>query len=516
MPDAPPIDLSAIPESQRAAVLAVLQENGALKEANRRLEHLVAELNHVVHGKRSEKLSDDDRQLAFEDLETAVAEVETRREQAAPSTQPPRATRQRNLGHLPADLPRIERVIEPASLECPCGCGRMHQIGEDRTERLDIVPAQLRVLVDIRPKYACRICSDGVTQAPAAPRLIEGGLPTEGAIAHVLVSKFADPLPFYRQGQILARSGIQVDRSTLADWAGTAAFHLGPVVDRLAERIKSSGKLFMDETTAPVLDPGRGRTKTGYLWALARDDRPWGGEDPPGVVFTYQPSRAGAHAEQILQGFDGILQLDGYTGYDRLTRPSRKGGAPITVAHCWAHARRKLKEVFDRDGSEIAAEGLRRIAELYRIEAEIRGMGPGQRLSARQARSAPPVAEFGDWLQAQRLRISAKSRLGEKLTYIHRQWGGLQTFLHDGRVEMDSNAVENLIRPIALTRKNALFAGHDEGGRTWARIASLIATAKINGVEPFAYLKATLEAIAAGHPARRIDELLPWNFTPSS
>ena len=265
-----------------------------------------------------------------------------------------------------------------------------------------------------------------------------------------------------------------------------------------------------------MLDPGRGRTKTGYLWALARDDRGWGGDDPPGVVFTYRPSRAGAHAEQILQGFDGILQLDGYTGYDRLTRPSRKGGAPITVAHCWAHARRKLKEVFDRDGSEIAAEGLRRIAELYRIELEIRGMGPGQRLSARQARSAPLVAEFGDWLQAQRLRISAKSRLGEKLTYIHRQWGGLQTFLHDGRVEMDSNAVENLIRPIALTRKNALFAGHDEGGRTWARIASLIATAKINGVEPFAYLKATLEAIAAGHPASRTDELLPWNFNPSS
>ena len=288
------------------------------------------------------------------------------------------------------------------------------------------------------------------------------------------------------------------------------------MVDRLSEHLKGSAKLFMDETTAPVLDPGRGRTKTGYLWALVRDDRGWGGDDPPGVVFTYRPSRAGAHAEQILQGFDGILQLDGYTGYDRLTRPSRKGGAPITVAHCWAHARRKLKEVFDRDGSEIAAEGLRRIAELYRIEVEIRGMGPGQRLSARQARSAPLVAEFGDWLQAQRLRISVKSRLGEKLTYIHRQWGGLQTFLHDGRVEMDSNAVENLIRPIALTRKNALFAGHDEGGRTWARIASLIATAKINGVEPFAYLKATLEAIAAGHPASRIDELLPWSFTTSS
>lgn len=227
-----------------------------------------------VHGKRSEKLSDDDRQLAFEDLETAVAAVETRKEQAAPSTTTPRQRRQRNLGHLPADLPRIERVIEPASLDCPCGCGRMHRIGvvlearlrrDDRTERLDIVPAQLRVLVDIRPKYACRACSDGATQAPAAPRLIEGGMPTEGAGAHVLVSKFADHLPFYRQSQILVRSGIQIDRSTLADWAGTAAFHLGPVVDRLSEHLKGSAKLFMDETTVPVLDPGRGRTKTGYL-----------------------------------------------------------------------------------------------------------------------------------------------------------------------------------------------------------------------------------------------------------
>ena len=516
MSSAPPIDLSAIPEDQRDAVLAVLRERDALREANKRLEHLVAELNQAVHGKRSEKLSEDERQLAFEDLETAVAEAETQ-QNAQTSTGPaPRKPARRNRGNLPKDLPRIEKVIEPDSLDCPCGCGEMHRIGKDRTERLDIIPAQLRVIVTVRPKYACRACAEGVTQAPAPAHLIEGGLPTEGAIAHVLVSKFSDHLPLYRQSQILARSGIDLHRSTLADWVGTAAFHLGPVVDRLAEHLKGSGKLFMDETTAPVLDPGRGRTKTGYLWALARDDRGWGGDDPPGVVFTYAPGRAGQNAEQILQGFDGILQLDGYTGYNRLTRPSRKGGAPVTVAHCWAHARRKLKEVFDRDGSEIAAEGLRQIAELYRIEGEIRGMGPGQRLSARQARTAPLVAEFGEWLQSQRRRISSKSRLGEKLAYIHRQWDGLQTFLHDGRVEIDSNAVENLIRPIALTRKNALFAGHDEGGRAWGRIASLIATAKINGVEPFAYLKATLEAIAAGHPANRLDELLPWNFPPSS
>ena len=219
----------------------------------------------------------------------------------------------------------------------------------------------------------------------------------------------------------------------------------------------------------------------------------------------------------------GSLQLDGYQGYNRLTRPSRKGGAPIRVAHCWAHARRKLREVFDREAScgarlgvTIAAEGLRRIAAFYAVEADIRGLDPGQRLSARQARTAPLVAAFGDWLRESRLRVSAKSRLGEKLAYVHRHWDGLQTFLHDGRVEIDSNGVENLIRPIALNRKNALFAGHDEGGKAWGRIASLIETAKVNDIEPFAYLKATLEAIANGHPKSRIDDLLPWNFQPSS
>ena len=510
------IDLYAIPEAQRDAVAAVLRERDALKEINRRLEHLVAEFNHLVYGKRSERLSADERQLAFEDLETATAEVEETKDAQLPSERGQRRAVRRNRGNLPKDLPRIERVIEPDSLVCPCGCGEMHRIGEDRTERLDIVPAQLRVIVTVRPKYACRSCSDGVTQAPAPAHLIKGGLPTEGAIAHVLVSKYADHLPLYRQSQILARSGIDIHRSTLADWVGTAAFHLRPVVDRLAEHLKASTKLFMDETTAPVLDPGRGKTKTGYLWALARDDRSWGGGDPPGVVYFYAPGRGGENAERFLAGFNGILQLDGYQGYNRLTRRSRKGGDPIGVAYCWAHARRKLKEVFDRDGSEIAAEGLRQIAEFYRVEADIRGCAPGQRLSARQARTAPLMAEFGEWLQRQRLRISAKSRLGEKLAYIHRHWDGLQTFLTDGRVEIDSNGVENLIRPIALNRKNALFAGHDEGGRAWGCVASLIETAKINGVEPFAYLKATLEAITAGHPKSRIDELLPWNFTPSS
>ena len=345
-------------------------------------------------------------------------------------------------------------------------------------------------------------------QAKAPAHLIEGGLPTEGALAQVLVSKYADHAPLYRQCQALRRSGLRLDRSTLAGWVGTAAFHLAPVVERLADHLKASGKLFMDETRAPVLDPGRGRTKSGYLWALARDDRPWGGADPPGVVYLYAAGRGGQHAESFLEGFSGLLQVDAYAGYNRLSRSDRPGG-PVRLANCWAHARRKLREVHERDGSPIAAEGLGRIAELYRIEAEIRGHSAEARLAARRDRSAPLVEDFGNWLKEVRSRVSGKSRLGEKLAYIARHWDGLCVFLTDGRVEIDSNVVENTIRPLALGRKNSLFAGHDEGGRSWGRIASLIETAKMNGVEPFAYLKATLEAIAAGHPQDRIDDLLP-------
>ena len=486
-----------------------------------RHESLIAELKRALYGKKSEKLSKDERNLGAEDLEVALSETEASSEAAQSSdkekkAKPRKKTAERNIGNLPEDLLRVEEVIEPESVECPCGCGAMHKIGEDHSERLDIVPAQLRVIVTVRPKYACRTCAGGVKQAPGPSWLIEGGLPTEATIAHVLVSKYADFLPLYRQSQILARSGIDIHRATLAGWVGKAAFHLKPIVERLAEHLKSSTKLFMDETTVPVLDPGQGKTKTGYFWTLARDDRSWKGDAPPGVVYFYAPGRGGENAEKFLTGFDGILQLDGYQGYNRLMRPSRKGGSPIRAAYCWAHARRKLKEVFDRDKSGIAAEGLRRIAGFYEIEAEIRGLSPGQRLSARQTRSAPLVAEFGNWLQEQRLRVSKKSRLGEKLNYIHKHWDGLQIFLTDGRVEIDSNNVENLQRPVALGRKNSLFAGHDEGGASWGLIASLIQTAKMNDVEPHAYLTATLEKIAEGHPKSQIDELLPWNFQPST
>ena len=487
--------------------------NSHLEEQNRRLEHLLRELRRAMFGKKSEKLHPDQLRLALEELEGALAEAE----EAAPASaerapRPKRPAPERNLGHLPESLPRIEQVIQPESTRCPCGCGEMVRIGEDRTERLDIVPAQLRVIVTVRPKYACRTCEEGVTQAPSPAHLIEGAMPSEGAIAHVLVSKYADHCPLYRQVQIYARSGLDLDRSTLAGWVGKASFHLRPVVERLAEHLRQSGKLFMDETRAPVLDPGRGRTKTGWLWALARDDRNWGGADPPGVVYFYAPSRAGQHAERFLDGFEGILQVDGYAGYTRLAR-TREG---VRLAYCWSHARRKLRDVFESTGSKVAAEGLRRIAGFYAIEDNIRGASPERRLAERQARTAPLVDEFGVWLKDQRARTSAKSRFGEALAYIARYWDGLRVFLEDGRVELDTNAVENRIRPLALTRKNALFAGHDEGAAAWGRIATLIETAKMNGVEPYAYLKATLEAIAAGHPASRIDELLPWAHTPTS
>ena len=260
-----------------------------------------------------------------------------------------------------------------------------------------------------------------------------------------------------------------------------------------------------------MLDPKAGKTKTGYFWALARDDRPWSGEAPPGVAFTYAPGRSGQYADDILKGFAGILQVDGYAGYNRLIQPDRAGPA-IQLAYCWAHARRKLYEVAKNSTAPIAEDGLRRIAEIYKIEAEIRGLPTEARLAIRQDQSAPKVADFETWLTHHRARVSAKSPLGEALKYIAKYWAGLCLFLADGRVEMDNNAVERTIRPIALNRKNALFAGHDAGAENWATIASLVETCKLNAIEPHAYLTAALRAIVNGHKQSQIDALLPWNY----
>jgi len=502
-----PDDIAAL----KAMLVASEARNLRKDDRIERLEKLVAAFRQAAFGRKSEKSDPDQFELALEDLETSIAAVHAEEEADVPAARRASRPRAANRGSLPKHLPRIEEVIEPESLTCACG-SCLHCIGEDVSERLDIVPAQFRVIVTRRPKFACRSCTDGVVQAPAPARLIPGGLPTEATIAHVLVSKYADHLPLYRQAQIYGRQGVDLDRSTLADWVGRAAFELRPVFDALIADLKRSAKLFMDETRAPVLDPGRRKTKTGYFWALARDDRPWGGADPPGVAFTYAPGRGGSHAERILEGFGGVLQVDGYAGYNRLIAPDR-AGPEVRLAYCWAHARRKLVEITRTGLAPIAEDGVKRIGDLYRIEAEIRGSDPAVRLVARQERSAPIVAEIEAWLAYHRARVASKSPLGEALKYMAKYWGGLRLFLIDGRIELDSNTVERTIRPIALNRKNALFAGHDAGAENWATIASLIETCKLNAVDPHDWLAQTLTAIAGGHPQSRIEDLLPWNYT---
>lgn len=476
-----------------------------------RLHLIIRELQRHRFGRRAESLPVDQLLLGLEEAEQVEAEGVAREEADDPAKREVRARRRRaNRGALPAHLPRIEQVIDVADKSCP-GCrGQLHVMGEDVSERLDMVPAQFRVLVIRRPKYACRHCQEVVAQAPAPARLIEGGIPTEATVAHVLVAKYADHLPLYRQAQIYARQGVSLDRSTLADWVGKAAFLLKPVHARLFERLKGSGKLFADETTAPVLDPGRGRTKTGQLFAYARDDRPWGGSDPPGVAYLYAPDRTAAQPIRHLAGFVGVLQVDGYAGYRALAERNA-----VSLAFCWSHVRRRFYALAQSGPAPIATEALTRIAELYRIEGDIRGRPADERRAVRQQKSRAIVDAMEPWLRAKLALVSQKSKLAEAIRYALARWQGLCRFLDDGRVEIDSNVVERSIRPIALNRKNALFAGSDGGGEHWATIASLVETCKLNGVDPQAYLADVIARIVAGHPQSQINHLLPWAYAPA-
>src|SRR6476661_196941 len=473
-----------------------------------RLRQIIKALQRHRFGRRAESLPEDQLLLGLEEAEQVEAAGHADAEEAAPAEKTARTAQRRvNRGALPAHLPRVETLVDVASTACPCCSGPLHCIGEDVSERLDIVPAQVRVLVIRRPKYACRACQDGVVQAPAPARLIEGGLPTDAAVAQVLVSKYADHLPLYRQAQIYARQGITLDRSTLADWVGRAAWLLRPVHERLLETLKRSGKLFADETTAPVLDPGRGRTKTGQLWAYARDDRPWGGTDPPGVAYVYAPDRKAERPIAHLSGFAGVLQVDGYSGY----RVLAARGA-VQLAFCWSHVRRPFYELAQSGPAPIAAEALVRIAALYAVDKDIRGRSADERRAVRQQKSRPRIDALEPWLRAKLGLISQKSKLAEAIRYALSRWEGLTRFIDDGRIELDNNTVERAIRPIALNRKNALFAGSDGGAEHWATIASLIETCKLNDVDPLAYLTDVLTRIVNGHPNSDIDQLLPWAY----
>ena len=491
-----------------------------LKDLIAKLEGQVQDYRRTKFGPKSEKLDPAQLELALEDQETAIAETQAQiaaledrmaASERDPEKRKPRAPRKARA--LPDGLPRVERVLEPDSILCPCGCGDMVRIGEDRTERLDYIPARYQVIVTIRPRYACPKGRTGVVQAKAPAHLLEGSWPTEALLAQIAVSKHSEHMPLNRQAVVMARHGVPIDRSVLADWMGRTGALIAPVVDHMAKQLLAgSTRLYVDETTAPVLDPGRGKTKTGYLWAVLRDDRGWNGTAPPGVVFHYRPGRKGEYAAEILTGFNGTIQVDAYGAYTHLATPKRPGGDPLRLAFCWAHGRRKLIKAAPKKGSPIVDAALLRIAALYKVEDAIRGSDPDHRRAVRQELSRPLVEDFFTWLSAQAARVSRKSDLGEAMAYMLKRQDGFRLFLDDGRVDIDSNLVENAIRSPAMNRRNALFAGHDEGGRNWARFASLIGTCKMNGVEPYLYLRDLFTKLANGHLAQDIDDLMPWSY----
>jgi transposase len=512
MKDQLPVDIDALQALVMAACAerdaAIAERDHALSQMDR-LRHLLRQLQRAQFGRRSEKLDPEQLQLAIEDIEQAVASDEAAEDKKDLAGARKRADKRRaNRGALPAHLPHIDVTIAPEDTNCPCCRAPMHVIGEETSKRLDVVPAQFRVIVTHRPKFACRACTDGVVQAPAPERLIKGGLPTEAMVAYVLVAKYAWHLPLYRQAQMLLAQGIDIKRAVLAFWVGYAAAELHPLWLRLREIILTAGKIAVDETTVPVLDPGRGRTKKGFFWAIARDDRPWGGTDPPAVAYTYAPGRGAVHALKLLDGYRGVVQCDGYSVYKTIAETAPD--AAITLAFCWAHLRRRFFDVVQAGPAPIASEALERIAALYAIEKTIRGRSADQRRAVRQERSKPLVLALRAWLEQQLTRVSGKATIAEHIRYALNHWDGLTRFLDDGRIELDTNIVERSIRPLVLNRKNALFAGHDQGAENWACIASLIETCKLCGVEPQAYLTDVLTKLVNLWPASRLDELLPW------
>ena len=498
-----------IAEADRARLES---EVARLQAQNERYEHIIAQLRRLQFGKRSERLDKDQLQLAFEDLLQGLAEIEQEEEKDDPALKAHRTRERREKRpSLPDHLPQVEVIIEPEAKACSCCGGGLHVIGEDVSKRLDVVPARYQVIVTRRPKYACRACEGTIVQAPAPARLIEGGLPTERLVAQVLVDKYADHVPLYRQAQGFARQGVKLDRSTLAFWTGYAAAELKPIWAHMRQSLLGASKLFVDETKAPVLDPGRGRTKSGYFWAIARDDRGWGGQDPPAVVYTYAPGRGADHAITLLKDFSGVLQVDGYGAYKTLA--SRRND--VVLAHCWSHARRRFFDLAKGGSAPVAEEMLDRIAKLYAVEADVRGQAAAARKHARQEHSAPIIEALKTYIDDQLGRLPGSSVTAEAIRYVQSRWDGLTRFLDDGHIELDTNPVERAMRPIALNRKNALFAGSDEGAEHWAILATLIECCKLHGANPTAYLEDVLTKLVGGHLNSRLDELTPWVWKPA-
>jgi len=495
-----PTDTALLHQLVRDMAAVVERRDGEIE----RLRLIIKKLQRGQFGRRSER-ADDQLELGLEDAETDLAQAE---EPALDETPPDseRGKKRPKREPLRSHLPRQEIVIDVAVTACPCCGGALHKIGDSVSEMLDWIPASLRVVRITRPKYGCRAC-ESVHQAPAPERPIAGGLATPALIAHVLVSKYGDHLPLYRQARIFGRHGLEIDRSTLAGWVGGACWWLDALHKELCAEVFASNHLFADDTTVPVLDPGRGRTKTGRLWVYVRDDRPWCGPEPPAAVFVFKPDRTAERPETHLAGFKGVLQVDGYARFERLTDT----GA-IELAACWAHTRRGFYDIAQGTASPIAVEALRRIGELYHIEERLCGNAPELRLAGRRTWSAPIIKAFRPWLEQQLAQIPASSTLADAIRYTLVRWEALTLFLRDGRVELDTNPVERAIRPVTLGRKNHLFAGSDDGGARWATLCSLITTCKLNDVEPYEYLRDVLQRMIDGHPVNRLGELLPWNW----
>jgi transposase len=519
-------DLPLDPEALRAFALACQAELKAAELSVQlrtleieKLKFQIAKLRRMQFGRSSERITRQIEQLELqlEELETGEAE-DIAKAAAEDRPEPIRQRVKPKRKPLPDHLPRQEIVHQPeadGACVCPdCGAG-MAKLGEDVTEVLDYVPGRFQVIRHVRPKYACKAC-DAITQAPAPAMPTPRGRATPATLAHLLVSKYCDHLPLYRQSKIYARDGIELDRSTLCDWVGQATWLLDPIVAGIQRHVFAAEKIHGDDTTVPVLSPGLGRTKTGRLWVYVRDDRPFCGTAPPAAAYFYSPDRGGEHPAKHLASFTGFLQADGYAGFEALYEPRRTGGgllanAGITEVACWAHCRRKFYDYWIAKKSPVAKEAIDRIAAFYEIEAKARFAPPDERLEHRVG-TAPLLTAFFGWAEKVVTKLSAKSDLAEAFRYTIKRREALSRFLTDARLEIDNNIAENAMRGIALGRKNYLFAGSDVGGERAATMYTIMQTAKLNDVNPEAYLRDTLTKIAEGHPINQIQQLLPWSF----
>ena len=488
--------------AEREADVIALREQLCTQSVE--IEHLklfIAKLKRMQFGKKSEKLDHQIEQLELrlEDLQADEEHVAAIEERAGklPRKRPAREP-------LPAHLPRDEKIHLPPDAACPdCG-GGLRQFGEDISEQLEFIPASFRVIRHVRPKLACTCC-DCILQAPAPGRPIQRGLAGPGLLAHVMVGKFADHLPLYRQSVIYAREGVELSRGLLASWVGATSALLRPLVDALQYYVLAATKLHADDTPIPVLAPGNGKTKTARLWTYVRDDRPSGSMEAPAVWFAYSPDRKGIHPQTHLAKFAGVLQADAFAGFNALFV-----GGQIQEAACWAHARRKFFDLHDARPSALTAEALRRIGELYVIEEEVRGKPPDKRQAVRQSQSLRRIDELESWLRESMLKLSRKSDTTAAIMYALNLWPALKLYCSDGTIEIDNSAAERALRGIAVGRRNYLFAGADSGGERSAAMYSLIGTAKLNGIDPEAWLRHVLTHIA-DHPVNQVDDFLPWN-----